>query len=1233
MPRAAIVLTAAGLAASVAAPVVAQTTPHGAMVRYPDVSRDSIVFVYANDLWVVPKDGGTARPLASPPGMEVNPKFSPDGQTIAFQGNYDGDRDIYTVPTTGGPAYRITHHPANELVSGWTPDGRILFNQNGLSGLGRQQEIFTVSPDGGLAEKLPVPYGAAGAMSPDGEWIAFTPMNRDTRTWKRYKGGMASDIWLLNVNTLESRQITDWDGTDTIPMWAGDKVYYLSDAGAEAKLNIWEYDVGSGRRSQVTDFSEYDVKFPSIGPGDNGQGEIVFQYGSSLMLLDLATERAVEVDITIPGDRPNLRKQTIDASDFLAAGGAGATGKRVVVEARGDIWTAPAENGTPRQITNTAGAAERMPAWSPDGKWICYFSDEDGEYELYVVQSDGKGEVRQLTDGNKTYFMSPNWSPDSETIAYTDKAGNLYLTTLEDGATEIIDRDEWGNPMSVDWSRDSRWLTYAKQEERSVTSAVYIYDTEEGSLHKVTSGFFADSSPAFGGDFLYYVSARDFTGPSYEDVGSTFIYDETQKIIAVPLTEEVEHPFAPDFDDETWEDEEEDTDEEAAEEGDDDAADAADEDDGPTSPIHGVWAGTATGAAQMGAPSDEIDIRFSFFVDEEGNVSLTTTSMGETSSYDSCTFDEGSMKFEATRSEGGITIKLEGTVSGDELTGTWSVPDMGINGGFSASKTDEEVEESEGGSDEGPVEIDLAGFESRGIELPISSGNYGMLDSNDKGHLLYMSFSGGAPALKIFDIEADDPAEKNVVAGIGFYDVSGDGKKALVFGAGGASVISTSAGQSLGKTIDTSNMRKRVDPRAEWGQIFTDAWRRQRDFFYVENLHGVDWDGIYDQYKAMLAEATSREDVGFIIGEMISELNIGHAYYGGGDTEDQPSENVGMLGVNWEVGTEVDEGGSPVSAYRIAEIITGAPWDSDARGPLSQPGIGVSAGTYVLAVNGMPIETDQDPWAPFVGLAGDVVSLTVADALIGDDEARNERDIVVELMGAGREAQLRYRHWVETNRTYVHEASSGRVGYIHVPDTGINGQNELFRQFYGQAGKDAMLIDDRWNGGGQIPTRFIELLNRPRTNYWYRRDGKDWPWPYDSHQGPKAMLINGAAGSGGDMFPWLFRYNDLGPLIGMRTWGGLVGISGVPGLIDNAVVTVPNFGFYETDGTWGVEGYGVAPDIEVIDDPGQLARGIDPQIDAAIEYLLNEVEANGYEPPRRPTEPDRSGIGIPASDR
>ncbi len=431
-------------------------------------------------------------------------------------------------------------------------------------------------------------------------------------------------------------------------------------------------------------------------------------------------------------------------------------------------------------------------------------------------------------------------------------------------------------------------------------------------------------------------------------------------------------------------------------------------------------------------------------------------------------------------------------------------------------------------------------------------------------------------------------------------------------------------------SIRPSGLRKRVEPREEWRQLVQDAWRRHRDFFYVENMHGVDWDAVYDHYSQMVDHAASREDVSFIIGEMISELNVGHAYYWGGDVEGQPSENVGLLGVDFEVVSEDGEDGE-ASGFRIAKMYGGAPWDTDARNPLDVLGVDVEEGDIITHVNGKPVDTESDPWAAFIGTVGKQTTITVVDSLTGDEETINERTYTIEPIG--NDQALRYRHWVEANRQYVDEASDGTIGYIHVPDTGVNGQNELFRQFYAQIDKDALIIDDRWNGGGQIPTRFIELLNRPRTNYWYRRDGKDWAWPYDSHQGPKAMLINGSAGSGGDMFPWLFKHNDLGPLIGKRTWGGLVGISGVPPLIDGGYTAVPNFGFYRTDGTWGIEGHGVDPDMDVMDNPTALANGDDPQIDAAVEYLLEAIEREGYERPERPAEPNRSGFGIDPADR
>jgi len=480
--------------------------------------------------------------------------------------------------------------------------------------------------------------------------------------------------------------------------------------------------------------------------------------------------------------------------------------------------------------------------------------------------------------------------------------------------------------------------------------------------------------------------------------------------------------------------------------------------------------------------------------------------------------------------------------------------------------------------------------------------------------------SDAKPSIRIFDPNDEKEEEKTVVEGAGRFVISGDGKKLLVFKEETMAIVDAAADQKMEKPISTEGMSAQVEPRSEWRQVFQEAWRLQRDYFYDPNMHGMDWTAVREQYSGMLDDCASREDVGYVIAEMISELNVGHAYYRHGTAAEQaPSVSVGMLGADYEL-----NGG----AYRIVRIHEGAPWDLDARGPLSQPGVDVKVGDYLLAVNGVPLDPRKDPWAGFQGLAEKTITITVSDRPVMDEKVRQ---IVVKTLAS--EADLRYRGWIERNRQYVAEKTGGKVGYIYVPNTGVDGQNNLFRQFYGQMDRAALIIDERWNGGGQIPTRFIELLNRPVTNYWAVRDGHDWTWPPDSHQGPKCMLINGLAGSGGDMFPWLFRQSRLGRLIGLRTWGGLVGISGNPELIDGGEVTVPTFAFYEKDGTWGVEGHGVDPDLRVVDDPALMLAGGDPQLDAAIRLMQDEIERNPYKAARRPAYPIRTGMGIREEDK
>ena len=1230
-----------------------QDGPHAGMLRMPDVSATHIVFSYANDLWLAPREGGMAIPLASPPGQELYPRFSRDGTTILFQGNYEGNRDLYTIPVSGGLATRLTHHPTQEIPQDWTPDGRILFmSGRGYSDYPKSSQLLTVDADGGMPQALPIPYGGVGAISDDGQWLAYTPYTRDHRTWKRYRGGMATDLWLFHLKNHSSEKITDWEGTDSVPMWKGQTLYYLSDAGSEHRLNIWKYDHRSRRHSQVTHFREYDVKTPSMGPGVGGRGEIVFTLGPELRILDLGSEESRVVKIRVPGDRTFLRPRTADASKHIQWWNISPSGKRAVVEARGDIWTLPAKKGSPRNLTRTDGVAERLPAWSPDGRWIAYFSDESGEYELYITQSDGKGETKRLTQTGGPYKTFVSWSPDSKHLSFQDKSGTLFLHTLESSETKEVDSSPFGfvggGTSQPSWSHDSRWIAYSRSLEDTPVSAVFVHEVGTGTNTQLTSGTFSESAPVFDrkGDWMFYSSERVFS-PSYSSVDTTFIYDATTSLIAVPLSADMESPWAPESDEESWDEEEEDTEEaqdaeegEQAEEESGEESDGSDDENGDQEEAQddgfsGTWEGEISSPdfAAAGMPTS-FSATMEMWVDADGTLHGDLVVPFGTATILEGHYDRSSGKLTATlESDDGTIVEIDAQVNGESLSGNGEIPDQGMSFKFELNRTaaaggQDGGDGKDGGSKSGKakevVEIDFEGFESRALVLPVKNGAFGARAVNDKNHLVYVRFpaggQAGSPSIMSFDMEDEDQKEKTVAAGASNFEITPDGKKLLIVKGRSSAAIQSASSSGKSDSVPTDGMDVTINPQEEWRQIFTDAWRLQRDYFYDPNMHGVDWEKVHRQYMAMIDDCASREDVSYVLGEMIAEMNVGHAYItGGGDGESAPSRNVGMLGVDF-----VLNGG----AYQIDRIYEGGPWDADARGPLSQPGIDVKEGDFLLAVNGIPLDTSQDPWAAFQGMANRAITLTVSEKSVLDEEAR---DVVVKPIG--NEFNLRYRSWIHRNREYVAEKTGGRVGYVYVPDTGINGQNDLFRQFYGQIGKEALIIDERWNGGGQIPTRFIELLNRPAMNYWAGRDGKDWHWPPDSHQGPKCMLINGLAGSGGDLFPAYFQDAGIGKLIGMRTWGGLVGISGNPTLIDGGSVSVPTFAYYELDGTWGIEGHGVDPDIEVVDDPSLMVDGGDPQLDAAIQHMLEELDRRPYIAPKRPMYPNRSGMGIAEADK
>jgi tricorn protease len=1020
-----------------------------ALFRYPDVSKTQIVFSYANDLWVAPKEGGTAIKLISPPGMEIYPKFSPDGKNVAFTGNYDGNRDVYVIPVTGGVPARITQHGYQERVVDWTPDGKnILFASSRESGKARFNQFYTIPVGGGTASKLPLAYAEFGSYSPDGSQMALTFRTQAGRNWKRYRGGWKADIYIFDFKTLSSTDISSNEvAPDEFPMWRGNLIYFISDRGTEQRMNLWSYNMTSKAFEQLTHFTDYDVHFPSQGPDD-----IVFENGGKLFLYTPDSKQLKEVKINVVTDESALKPKTVSVEKYIDHIDISPDGNRALMEARGDLFSLPAENGYVKNLTQTSGIAERYPSWSPDGKTVAYWSDASGEYELWVMEPDRPNSAKKLTSYGAGFRYHLFWSPDGKKLAFIDKATRIKIYDLVTNQTTEVDkalRFSHGNleGFLCSWSPDSRWLAYTRDLQNE-HNAAFIYDYREKLLHQATTGFYNVDNAVFDpeGKYLYVITGQTFN-PSYSDLDNSFIYANSRQLAAISLQKNTQ--------------------------------------------------------SLLYAKNDTVNI-----------------------------------KEEKKDTEKSKDAKTNGKNGKEEKPAAEKKPDVS------------------------PVAIDFDDIESRMVLLPVGSGNYGRLDAV-KGKIIYVKAgntgAGESPStIKYYDI--DKREEKTIIAGVDDFILSADGQKLLISHSNSFAIVKPEENQKFEKPLRIGDMLITVDPKKEWQQIFTDVWRLERDYFYDPNMHGVDWNGLRERYSKILKDAVTREDVDFIIGELIGELNASHTYHGGGDVENEKHVSTGYLGVNWE---------SDGNYYKIKEIIRGAPWDAETRSPLAQAGIKIKEGDYILAVNGVALTTAQEPFGAFQDMAGKTVELTYNSLPIWD----GAKTAIVQTMTD--EYRLRNLAWIESNRKRVEKESNGTVGYIYVPSTGFDGQSELMRQFNAQWDKKALIIDERFNDGGQIPDRFIEMLNRTPLSFVATRDGETWPWPPFAHFGPKVMLINGWSGSGGDAFPHYFKEKNLGPLIGARTWGGLIGISGCPGLIDGGGITVPAFRIYNPDGSWFKEGHGV----------------------------------------------------------
>ena len=1057
----------------------------GSLMQHPDVSDTQVAFIYGEDVWVASKNGGIANRLSSPDGVERYPKFSPDGTMIAYTANYHGNSDVYFINSKGGIPKRLTYHGMYDRVLGWSPDGKsILFASSRESGRQRYNQFYTVSIEGGSPEKLPIPYGEFASFSPDGTKIAYTDRSRVNRNWKRYRGGTAPDITVFDLATHASENITNNNANDELPMWIENAVYYMSDNGPNKRNNLWKYDLSTKSNTQLTNFIDYDITFP-----ENSSEDIIFEAGGKLFLYNISAATTRELDIKIISDQIGLIPIQKNVASYMQNTTISPDGKRVIAQARGELFNLPAEEGYVANLSATSGSAERKPAWSPDGKSVACWSDANGEYQLVLYDMTGKNKPKTITDFTSGFNYSIYWSPDSKKIMYVDQTMDINLIDVSSGKVTKADKGksmyEGGlRSFTISWSPDSRWATYSRGVENPAATAIFLYDTENNKVEQLTSGYYTDFSPVFSADgkHLFFATNRTFQ-PIYSDVDNTFVYPNTT----------------------------------------------------------GIAVGTLTAS-------------------EASLLAIKNDTLEET------------------------------------------------------DKEDEEKEEDKEKKEETPkTNIEVAGFENRVELLDIPAGNLSDLNAVD-GKLIFIrhpnsgTIEGAKTSLDYYDFEEREV--KTILQDVSEINVTANGKKVMVTQGDKLAVLKIDADQEIDKTVPTQNMIMNVVPKEEWKQIFNDVWRLERDYFYDPNMHGVDWNGMKTRYGVMIDQSNTRNDVNIVLGDLIAELNASHTYTGGGDVVSSKSMNVGYLGADMVI-----ENGQ----YKIEKIISGAAWDVEVRSPLAKPGITIKEGDYILAVNGLPIDTTKPISAALQGLADTAVQITVNDKASLD----NAKTVIIKPMAS--ETRLRHLAWIENNRQTVDKATNGKVGYIYVRSTGRDGQNELVRQFYAQMNKQGLIIDERFNSGGQIPDRFIELLDRDPLAYWAVRDGEDWAWPPAGNFGAKVMLINGFSGSGGDAFPDYFKKKELGPLIGTRTWGGLIGITGAPNLIDNGRITMPTFRMYDPNGEWFKEGHGVDPDIEVVEDFHKLADGNDVQLEAAIAEVLKQLNgAKNHKKPVRPMYEDRN---------
>jgi tricorn protease len=1060
------------------------------LLRFPAIYDNQLVFTYAGDLYTVSSEGGIARKLTNHNGYEMFARFSPDGKTIAFTGQYDGNTEVFTMDSQGGVPKRITvtatlsrddvadRMGPNNIVFGWKHDNKtIVFRSRKTSFNDFNGSLNTVNIDGSLPEELPVPRGGFCSFSPDDQKMAYNRIFREFRTWKRYRGGMADDIWIYDFKTNKIEDITNNPAQDIIPMWYENRIYFLSDRDEKKRMNLYVYDLTSKETRKLTDYQDFDIKFPSLG-----NKAIVYENGGFIYKVDLTTEKPVKVNIIIAEDFLSGRTYLKDVSKNIANYEISSDGKRALFGAHGDVFTVPEKYGATRNITNSSGIHERNSKWSADGKWISYISDKTGEDEIFIQAQDGNEPAVQITSGAKTYKYQPYWSPDSRKLLWSDRDQKLLYVDIDTKAVTTVDLDSIFEIRDYSWSPDSKWIAYSKNSDNRYQQ-IFLYSLEQKRSWPVTDNWYNSVYGTFSADqkYLFFVSSRDFN-PDFSEVGPTISYSDMSKIYYVTLNRETPSLFR--------------------------------------------------------LKSDEV-----------------VPAKPEVKGQDS--------------------VKKKETKAPVKVT---------------------------------EQKIEIEGIIARTEKLPVDASNYFSLNPVDNRlYYLRRSSSDDKTSLLMYDFESRE--EKNL-GSIDGYEISADKKKMLVSQDGSYAIINLPSSEvKISEKLNLTGLQIEINQHQEWEQIYKESWRQMRDYFYSPIMNGVDWKAQGDKYGELVKYVNQRNDLTYIIGELIGELNIGHTYVGGGERPHPVRINTGLLGA---VISKDDHSGY----FKIDKILRGQNWDNQVRSPLTEIGVNAKEGDYILEVDGKPVKNMNNIYEALINKAGKQVKLVLNSSPV--EQGKHE----VTVLPLSDESQLYYLQWVKDNIEKVNKATGGRVGYVHIPDMGVEGLNDFIKNYYPQLEKEALVIDVRGNAGGFVSQIVIENLRRVACQITIARNTKPGIDPDGTLYGPMVLLCNEFSASDGDIVTYRFKFYKLGKVVGKRTWGGVTGIRGSLPFVDGGTLTKPEFARYDLEGKhWIIEGVGVEPDIVVDNDPYLEYTGTDQQLNKAVEVILEDLKTKAKKIPPHPPWP------------